>query len=113
MFSRRAECGRIAQLGEHRVRNAGVEGSNPFPSTKSTFKFHFTADALRVCGCQPRFPLRRCSPETDTAEVGKVGHFEGVWVDFAGSGERKGSPTGPVEHTNTLCLAEILPDGNG
>jgi len=42
-----------------------------------------------------------------------VGHFEGVWVDFAGSGERKGSPTGPVEHTNTLCLAEILPDGNG
>ena len=55
----------------------------------------------------------RGSPETDTAEVGKVGHFEGVWVDFAGSGERKGSPTGPVEHTNTLCLAEILPDGNG
>jgi hypothetical protein len=26
-------CGRLAQLGEHRVRNAGVEGSNPLPST--------------------------------------------------------------------------------
>src|SRR5882672_11093029 len=31
-----AGSGRIAQLGEHRVRNAGVEGSNPFPSTKSS-----------------------------------------------------------------------------
>ncbi len=27
------ECGGIAQLGEHSVRNAGVEGSNPFAST--------------------------------------------------------------------------------
>ena len=26
--------GRLAQLGEHRVRNAGVGGSNPLPSTK-------------------------------------------------------------------------------
>jgi hypothetical protein len=26
--------GRLAQLGEHGVRNAGVEGSNPLPSTK-------------------------------------------------------------------------------
>ena len=25
--------GRLAQLGEHRVRNAGVGGSNPLPST--------------------------------------------------------------------------------
>lgn len=37
--------GRVAQLGEHRVRNAGVEGSNPFSSTNShnliSFSFHF------------------------------------------------------------------------
>jgi hypothetical protein len=26
--------GRLAQLGEHGVRNAGVAGSNPAPSTK-------------------------------------------------------------------------------
>lgn len=33
--SRRAArvCGDIAQLGEHRVRNAGVTGSNPAIST--------------------------------------------------------------------------------
>ena len=30
---RQTGCGRLAQLGEHRVRNAGVEGSNPLPST--------------------------------------------------------------------------------
>ncbi len=28
--------GRLAQLGEHGVRNAEVEGSNPLPSTNST-----------------------------------------------------------------------------
>src|SRR5271166_5801808 len=28
--------GRLAQLGEHGVRNAGVAGSNPAPSTKSS-----------------------------------------------------------------------------
>ena len=26
--------GRLAQLGEHHVRNVGVVGSNPMPSTK-------------------------------------------------------------------------------
>ena len=26
-------CGEVAQLGEHRLRKAGVEGSNPFFST--------------------------------------------------------------------------------
>jgi SAM-dependent methyltransferase len=31
----RTSCGRLAQLGEHRVRNAGVGGSNPPPSTIS------------------------------------------------------------------------------
>jgi hypothetical protein len=30
------ESGRLAQLGEHRVRNAGVVGSNPMPSTRVT-----------------------------------------------------------------------------
>ena len=29
--------GRLAQLGEHRVRNAGVVGSSPMPSTKHSF----------------------------------------------------------------------------
>jgi hypothetical protein len=28
--------GRLAQLGERRVRNAEVEGSNPLPSTKAS-----------------------------------------------------------------------------
>ena len=28
-------CGRLAQLGEHHVRNVGVVGSNPMPSTNS------------------------------------------------------------------------------
>ena len=27
-------CGGLAQLGEHNVRNVGVGGSNPLPSTK-------------------------------------------------------------------------------
>ena len=27
--------GRLAQLGEHHVRNVGVVGSNPMPSTKT------------------------------------------------------------------------------
>jgi putative endonuclease len=31
--SRFITSGRLAQLGEHRVRNAGVGGSNPLPST--------------------------------------------------------------------------------
>ena len=30
------ESGRLAQLGEHNVRNVGVVGSNPMPSTKET-----------------------------------------------------------------------------
>jgi hypothetical protein len=34
-------------------------------------------------------------------------------MDFSGSGERKGNQAGLAEHTNTLCLAETLPDGNG
>jgi hypothetical protein len=29
-------AGRLAQLGERRVRNAEVEGSNPLPSTRTT-----------------------------------------------------------------------------
>ena len=28
--------GRLAQLGEHHVRNVGVVGSNPMPSTSKT-----------------------------------------------------------------------------
>jgi hypothetical protein len=32
--------GRLAQLGEHHVRNVGVEGSSPLPSTKSPQPAH-------------------------------------------------------------------------
>lgn len=32
--------GDVAQLGEHQVRNLGVEGSIPFVSTILTHKFH-------------------------------------------------------------------------
>jgi hypothetical protein len=32
--SAKQACGRLAQLGEHHVRNVGVVGSNPMPSTK-------------------------------------------------------------------------------
>ena len=30
------QCGGLAQLGEHDVRNVGVGGSNPLPSTKQS-----------------------------------------------------------------------------
>lgn len=33
-----AAVGGVAQLGERRVRNAEVEGSSPFSSTKSFFQ---------------------------------------------------------------------------
>jgi len=55
----------------------------------------------------------RRSPETDSPVVGKSGRFGGVWVDFAGSGERKGgrsvcslsSPvSGPSGMTECFCL---------
>ena len=32
-YNQRALCGAVAQLGEHHVRNVGVEGSSPFCST--------------------------------------------------------------------------------
>ena len=35
--------GRLAQLGEHRVRIAGVAGSSPAPSTNSLFIFPYVA----------------------------------------------------------------------
>ena len=40
-FKGYCSCGRVAQLGERGVRNAEVEGSNPFASTKN-YTFHFT-----------------------------------------------------------------------
>ena len=40
-FKGYCSCGRVAQLGERGVRNAEVEGSNPFASTKY-YTFHFT-----------------------------------------------------------------------
>ena len=33
LLTHRMCCGEVAQLGEHRLRKAGVEGSNPFFST--------------------------------------------------------------------------------
>jgi hypothetical protein len=34
LSGRTPHCGRLAQLGERRVRNAEVAGSSPAPSTK-------------------------------------------------------------------------------
>src|SRR6266567_7717697 len=45
VYWRCTSCGRLAQLGEHRVRNAGVGGSSPPPST------------IRV---SPLFTIRTC-----------------------------------------------------
>jgi hypothetical protein len=82
--------GRLAQLGEHRVRNAGVGGSNPLPSTKvfnylrsslpaelseptlivrvlSVFSLSelMARSPLRSCPlCRTRIPHRGCRPET-------------------------------------------------
>lgn len=39
--------GRLAQLGEHRVRNAGVGGSNPLPSTNLSLPEHSNCDESR------------------------------------------------------------------
>jgi hypothetical protein len=36
------ERGRLAQLGEHHVRNVGVVGSNPMPSTRVSLLFTIT-----------------------------------------------------------------------
>ena len=38
--------GRVAQLGERGVRNAEVEGSNPFASTKTHFPFRSCIHSL-------------------------------------------------------------------
>ena len=56
--------GRLAQLGEHRVRNAGVGGSNPLPSTirfNSLAPFSASHDALKLCNCA-RFVLALVFP---------------------------------------------------
>lgn len=36
MIDKSTACGRLAQLGEHHVRNVGVVGSNPMPSTRKS-----------------------------------------------------------------------------
>jgi hypothetical protein len=63
-FARLLEClrsGRVAQLGEHRVRNAGVGGSNPLSSTIPRFFFRvFVLDRHETkrdpFDCGPRRP---------------------------------------------------------
>ena len=42
--------GEVAQLGEHRLRKAGVEGSNPFFSTNQDFKDKKVRKALSQAG---------------------------------------------------------------
>jgi hypothetical protein len=65
--------GRLAQLGERRVRNAEVEGSNPLPSTKvlltPSFKlwaFSSVGERLlhtqEVAGSIPATPILPLSP---------------------------------------------------
>jgi hypothetical protein len=55
--------GRLAQLGEHNVRNVGVGGSNPLPSTKSfspifTTETNHMSERLQVGNIlTPQLPL--------------------------------------------------------
>ena len=42
-------CGEVAQLGEHRLRKAGVEGSNPFFSTTISRGYLITGNPFLVC----------------------------------------------------------------
>ena len=41
--------GDVAQLGEHYVRNVGVEGSNPFISTTETYRLGITPGLFLFC----------------------------------------------------------------
>ena len=43
-------CGGLAQLGEHNVRNVGVRGSSPLPSTKTLLDFYFLIQERLVEG---------------------------------------------------------------
>ena len=63
------KSGRLAQLGEHGVRNAGVVGSNPMPSTipppsffwistRDFFEGHIRANRSLIRTCLPNAPLR-------------------------------------------------------
>ena len=46
--------GDVAQLGEHQVRNLGVEGSIPFVSTILTNKFHRMDMGFKIKGVSSR-----------------------------------------------------------
>ena len=48
-FKGYCSCGRVAQLGERGVRNAEVEGSNPFASTKILHRLLLTCI---IQGCE-------------------------------------------------------------
>ena len=69
------KCGRVAQLGERGVRNAEVEGSNPFASTN--------------CRTLNTLPPRRQFPSHKTSDLPglvmqcpKCGHEHSVRVQF-------------------------------
>ena len=47
LLTHRVCCGEVAQLGEHRLRKAGVEGSNPFFSTTNFQR------ARKLSACEP------------------------------------------------------------
>lgn len=49
LLTHRVCCGEVAQLGEHRLRKAGVEGSNPFFSTTNFQR------ARKLSACEPFF----------------------------------------------------------
>ena len=59
----RASRGAVAQLGEHHVRNVGVEGSNPFCSTNSLR----LAGSLRPPAIRPLECVTRCSANAEGA----------------------------------------------
>ncbi len=63
--------GGLAQLGEHNVRNVGVGGSNPLPSTTiiDTWSFHLKFKVLRMAMANPK-PWQKFCDVIKTEEKG-------------------------------------------
>ena len=57
LFERRSSGG-LAQLGEHDVRNVGVRGSTPLPSTKPSFLVSEAREAKPLTIVPPDRPLK-------------------------------------------------------
>ena len=68
--------GRLAQLGEHHVRNVGVVGSNPMPSTKKSC-WRFGVGPRRENAIPPFIRTRSVDEESvhDGVATGAAGHL--------------------------------------